>query len=143
MAWQPLPSSQSSEDDERLIATGGEDGAILIWNARKPESKPKCFFTMDLPVVRLAFTPDGAFIAGATPRSVLIWKVDSHSVPRAIWRRPPKDEFENLKGNQDSEEEDEHCLCWDISGQKLAYGANSRVSVTCTKEWKMKGKGER
>jgi WD40 repeat protein len=136
-AWQPLLPDQSGPEDERLIATGGEDGAILIWNARKPESKPKCFFTMDLPVVRLAFTPDGAFIAGATPRSVLIWKVDSHSVPRAIWR-PSKDELENLKSNQDSEEEDEHCLCWDKDGQKLAYGANSRVSVTCTKQ----GRGE-
>lgn len=83
---------------------------------------------MELPVVRLAFTPDGAFIAGATSRSVLIWKVDSHSVPRAVWR-PSRDEFESLKSNQDSEEEDEHCLCWDISGQKLAYGANSRVSI--------------
>ncbi|KAK0766959.1 hypothetical protein N5P37_000689 [Trichoderma harzianum] len=128
MAWQPLPPDQTGPDDERLIATGGEDGAILIWNARKPESKPKCFFTMDLPVVRLAFTPDGAFIAGATPRSVLIWKVDSHTVPRAIWR-PSKDELENLKSNQDSEEEDEHCLCWDRDGQKLAYGANSRLAI--------------
>ncbi|UKZ80476.1 hypothetical protein TrVFT333_008237 [Trichoderma virens FT-333] len=128
MAWQPLLPDQSGPEDERLIATGGEDGAILIWNARKPESKPKCFFTMDLPVVRLAFTPDGAFIAGATPRSVLIWKVDSHSVPRAIWR-PSKDELENLKSNQDSEEEDEHCLCWDKDGQKLAYGANSRLAI--------------
>ncbi|PTB43445.1 hypothetical protein M441DRAFT_67190 [Trichoderma asperellum CBS 433.97] len=128
MAWQPLSPNQTSADEERLIATGGEDGAILIWNARKPESKAKCFFTMELPVVRLAFTPDGAFIAGATSRSVLIWKVDSHSVPRAVWR-PSRDEFENLKSNQDSEEEDEHCLCWDISGQKLAYGANSRLAI--------------
>ncbi|KAL7944364.1 WD40 repeat-like protein [Trichoderma barbatum] len=128
MAWQPLLPDQPDAEDERLIATGGEDGAILIWNARRPESKPKCFFTMDLPVVRLAFTPDGAFIAGATPRSVLIWKVDSHSVPRAIWR-PSKDELENLKSNQDSEEEDEHCLCWDKDGQKLAYGANSRLAI--------------
>ncbi|KAL7795203.1 WD40 repeat-like protein [Trichoderma ceciliae] len=128
MAWQPLPPNQPSADDERLIATGGEDGAILIWNARQPESRAKCFFTMELPVVRLAFTPDGAFIAGATSRSVLIWKVDSHSVPRAVWR-PSKDEFESLRSNQDSEEEDEHCLCWDISGQKLAYGANSRLAI--------------
>ncbi|KAL7805877.1 WD repeat-containing protein [Trichoderma gracile] len=128
MAWQPLPSGELAADDERLIATGGEDGAILIWNARRPESKPKCFFTMDLPVVRLAFTPDGAFIAGATPRSVMIWKVDSHSLPRAVWR-PSRDEFENFRGNSDSEEEDEHCLCWDNTGQKLAYGANSRLAI--------------
>ncbi|KAK2683349.1 WD40 repeat [Fusarium oxysporum f. sp. vasinfectum] len=88
MQWQPLPENQSGPDDERLIATGGDDCAILIWNARMPESKPKCFLTMDSPIMRLAFTPDGAFIAGATSTQILIWKVGSYAVPRASWSRP-------------------------------------------------------
>ncbi|EFY87436.1 WD domain-containing protein [Metarhizium acridum CQMa 102] len=129
MAWQPLPPNQAPHDDERLIATGGDDCAILIWNARKPESKAKCFLTMDLPIVRLAFTPDGAFIAGASSRQVLIWKVDNHTMPRASWNRPPHPGWLSPKGNSDTEEEDEHCLCWDVSGQKLAYGSNSRLAV--------------
>ncbi|OAQ96429.1 hypothetical protein LLEC1_06621, partial [Akanthomyces lecanii] len=103
MEWQPLPASHPVADDVRLIATGGDDCAILIWNARKPESKAECFLTMDSPIVRLAFTPDGAFIAGATSSQVLIWK--------------------------ETDEEDEHCLCWDMTGQKLAYGSNSRLAV--------------
>lgn len=130
MAWQPLPPNQAVPDDERLIATGGDDCAILIWNARKPESKAKCFLTMDLPIVRLAFTPDGAFIAGASSRQVLIWKVDNHTMPRASWNRPPHPGWLSPKGSSDTEEEDEHCLCWDVSGQKLAYGSNSRVSIS-------------
>lgn len=127
MRWQPLPPSQSGPEDERLIATGGDDCAILIWNARKPESKAKCFFTMDSPIVRLAFTPDGAFIAGATATQILIWKVGSHAVPRASWSRPANSGWLSPKTNIESDEEDEHCLCWDADGQKLAYGSNSRV----------------
>ncbi|RDA94804.1 hypothetical protein CP533_4242 [Ophiocordyceps camponoti-saundersi (nom. inval.)] len=129
IAWQPLPPTQVHPDDERLIATGGDDCAILIWNARRPESKAQCFMTMDSPIVRLAFTPDGAFIAGATSRQVLIWKVGSHAMPRASWNRPPHPGWLSPKGLSDSDEEDEHCLCWDVSGQQLAYGSNSRLAV--------------
>ena len=127
MAWQPLPAAQVTNDDERLIATGGEDCAILMWNARMPESKPKWFRTMDGPIVRLAFTPDGAFIAGATATKVLIWKVGNYTSPRAIWTRPATAGWMSPKTTSDTDEEDEHCLCWDASGQKLAYGSSSKV----------------
>ncbi|KAM5355670.1 hypothetical protein ACJ41O_002316 [Fusarium nematophilum] len=129
MQWQPLPTNQPGADDERLIATGGDDCAILVWNARQPESKPKCFLTMDSPIVRLAFTPDGAFIAGATATQVLIWKVGSHAVPRASWSRPAHSGWLSPKATAESDEEDEHCLCWDADGQKLAYGSNSRLAI--------------
>ncbi|KAM0246358.1 hypothetical protein ACHAP5_004831 [Fusarium lateritium] len=129
MQWQPLLENQQGADDERLIATGGDDCAILIWNARMPESKPKCFLTMDSPIMRLAFTPDGAFIAGATSTQVLIWKVGSHAVPRASWSRPVHPGWLSPKANAESDEEDEHCLCWDADGQKLAYGSNSRLAI--------------
>lgn len=126
--WQPLPSSQPTPEDERLIATGGEDCAILLWNARQPESKAKCFLTMDSPIVRLAFTPDGLFIAGATSSQVLIWKVGNNTMPRASWSRLSHPGWLSPKINPEPDEEDEHCLCWDASGQKLAYGSNSKVS---------------
>ena len=127
LAWQPLQSP--CPDDERLLASGGEDGAISIWNARIPDSKPKCSMTMDLPVMALAFTPDGAFIAGATPERILIWKVGDHAIPRASWRRAPHPGWHSSKLNNESEDEDTHCLCWDSTGQKLAYGVNNRVSI--------------
>ncbi|CAM1504222.1 Fc.00g018130.m01.CDS01 [Cosmosporella sp. VM-42] len=129
MQWQPLAPNQPWADHERLIATGGEDCAILIWNARKPEGKAQCFLTMDSPIVRLAFTPDGAFIAGATATQVLIWKVGSYAMPRASWSRPVHPGWSSPKANSESEEEDEHCLAWDASGHKLAYGSNSRLAV--------------
>lgn len=132
MEWQPLPLNQPITDDERLIATGSEDAAICIWNARQPEAKSRCFLTMEMPIVRLAFTPDGAFIAGATPDSVLIWKVNNPHLPRASWRRSSHPGWQSPKAGSESDEDTyaEHCLCWDADGQKLAYGSNSRVSST-------------
>jgi transducin (beta)-like 1 len=135
MMWQPLPAQQAAADDERLIATGGDDCAILLWNARKPESKAKSFLTMDSPIVRLAFTPDGAFIAGATSSQVLIWKVGNNAMPRASWSRPAHPGWLSPRASSETEEEDEHCLCWDASGQKLAYGSNSRVSFGISSDY--------
>ena len=83
---------------------------------------------MEAPIVALAFTPDGAFIAGATAGHILIWKIGDHTVPRASWSRATHPGWLSPKANSEVEEEDEHCLCWDASGHKLAYGANSRVS---------------
>lgn len=128
LAWQPLAGSPP--EDERLLASGGVDGAIFVWNALSGDGKPKCQMTMDSPIVALAFTPDGAFIAGATNERILIWKVGDHSIPRASWSRSPHPGWLSPRINADSEDEDEHCLCWDATGQKLAYGVNHRVSLT-------------
>ncbi|KAJ9141918.1 WD repeat protein [Pleurostoma richardsiae] len=127
LMWQPF--QPAAPVDERLLASGGEDGAISIWNARLPDSKPKCSMTMDLPVVALSFTPDGAFIAGATTDRILIWKIGDHAIPRASWSRMPHPGWLSPRMNGDAEEEDTHCLCWDATGQKLAYAANSRLAV--------------
>lgn len=83
---------------------------------------------MESPIVSIAFTPDGAFIAGATAGRILIWKVGEHTMPRASWSRLPHPGWLSPKASSEPEEEDEHCLCWDADGQRLAYGANSRVS---------------
>ncbi|KAK8130283.1 hypothetical protein PG999_002663 [Apiospora kogelbergensis] len=127
LTWQPLAGSPP--EDERLLASGGVDGAIFVWNALSGDGKPKCQMTMDSPIVALAFTPDGAFIAGATNERILIWKVGDHSIPRASWSRSPHPGWLSPRINADSEDEDEHCLCWDATGQKLAYGVNHRLAV--------------
>ncbi|KAI0799908.1 WD40-repeat-containing domain protein [Xylaria sp. FL0064] len=127
LAFQPGQSPII--ENERLLASGGEDGAIFIWNALAPEGPPKCSMTMGPPIVALAFTPDGAFIAGATSERILIWKVDDHTIPRASWSRVPHPAWLSPRMNPESDEEDEHCLCWDSTGHKLAYGVNSRLAV--------------
>ena len=120
----PLPFS---DDAERLLVSAGEDGAISIWNARSPETKSRSSMTMGSGVVALAFTPDGAFIAGATSERILIWKADDVNVPRASWVRGSELGWQTPQSNDSAPEEDQHCLCWDANGQKLAYGVNSLV----------------
>ncbi|KAF2971433.1 hypothetical protein GQX73_g2107 [Xylaria multiplex] len=127
LAWQPGQSSTT--ENERLLASGGEDGAIFIWNALAPDGPAKCSMTMGPAIVALAFTPDGAFIAGATSERILIWKVDDHGIPRASWSRSPHPGWLSPRMNPESDEEDEHCLCWDSTGHKLAYGVNSRLAI--------------
>ncbi|KAI0885343.1 WD40 repeat-like protein [Annulohypoxylon maeteangense] len=127
IAWQPL--QQQPSGDERLLASGGEDGAVFIWNALATDGKAKCSMTMGPPIVALAFTPDGAFIAGATSERILIWKVGECSIPRASWSRAPHPGWFSPRMNPESDEEDEHCLGWDATGHKLAYGVNSRLAV--------------
>ncbi|KAI6353175.1 hypothetical protein MCOR25_009126 [Pyricularia grisea] len=129
LSWQPLQGNPL--DEERLLASGGEDGIISVWNARVPENKPKWSMTMEPPIVALSFTPDGAFIAGATTDRILIWKVGEYSIPRASWSRTSHPGWSNSKpvNGSPASIEDTHCLCWDASGQKLAYGTNSLIAV--------------
>lgn len=137
LLWQPSPHPVAAGDgSERLLASAGEDGIISLWNVLAPESKPKSSMTMDSAVVSLAFTPDGAYLAGSTDKQVLIWKTAESSLPRACWNRTAAMGVKSPKLNGTAPEEDTHCLCWDAQGQKLAYGVNGQVCllisrVTC------------
>jgi WD40 repeat protein len=119
--------------DERIVATAGDDGILALWNARRPDLPALARLAMPSAVLAAAFTPDGMFIAGATASEVSIWKVGDWFQPRATWTRAPHPGWLSPRtsggGDGDGEDvEDQYCLCWDASGQKLAYGANSRVS---------------
>jgi transducin (beta)-like 1 len=121
------PLAILSDDSERLLASAGEDGAISIWNARSSETKSRSSMTMGSGVVALAFTPDGAFIAGATGERILIWKVDDVNLPRASWIRGSELGWQTPQSHDSATDEDQHCLCWDANGQRLAYGVNGLV----------------
>ncbi|KAI9734803.1 MAG: hypothetical protein M1818_006790 [Claussenomyces sp. TS43310] len=127
LLWQPIsPHSLLDANSERFLASSGEDGIISIWDARA-ESKAKCSMTMDSGVVALAYTPDGAFIAGATGKQILIWRVDDVSIPRARWIRGAEPGWVSPRMSDTSQDEDHHCLCWDADGQKLAYAVNCQL----------------
>lgn len=127
LQWQPLQAPPA--EDERLLASSGEDGVICIWNVRNQDNKPKYSMTMDSPVLGISMTPDGAFIAGATRDKILIWKVGEHAMPRASWTRIPHPGWQSPKANSDTEEEPVSCLGWNSEGQKLVFGVNSRLAV--------------
>ncbi len=128
LQWQPLLTNPS--EDERLLASGGDDNAICIWNVLNPESKPKYSMTMDQAILALSMTPDGAFLAGATRDQIFVWKLGDHAMPRAVWKRPPHPGWLSPGPNGGSEDEEfQPCLGWDAEGQRLVYGANSRLAV--------------
>ncbi len=107
--------------------SGGEDGAVLIWNVRSPENKPKYTITMRQPfaVNNLSVSPDGASIAVATHDRILVWKIGDHALPKASW--VPQPGWQSPNSGTDSEDAIP-CLGWDSEGQRLVYGLENRVS---------------
>lgn len=125
LAWQIPPFA--GEESEVLLASAGDDAVISIWNVHGLETKPRRSMTMESSVEALAFTPDGAFLTGATPNKILIWKIDEVGPPRACWIRGNDQGWATPKSNGSDAVEHHHSLCWNASGQKLAYGAANQV----------------
>ncbi|KAL2136686.1 hypothetical protein VTI74DRAFT_2097 [Chaetomium olivicolor] len=126
LKWQPLQGEPV--EDERLLVSGGEDGAILIWNVRSAENKPKYSITMPPPLAvnNLSMSPDGAFIAVATHDRVMVWKMGEHTIPKASW--VPQPGWQSPNSGTDSEDAIP-CLGWDSEGQRLVYGLENRLAV--------------
>ncbi|KAL2071423.1 hypothetical protein VTL71DRAFT_12658 [Oculimacula yallundae] len=133
LIWQPVQTPEGLADEtERYLASAGEDGAISLWNVHSSNTTPKLSMTMGSAVVALAFTPDGAFIAGGANDKILIWKSDDASTPRAVWTRGEELGWRTPQSHHsgsDEQQEDQFSLCWDAEGRKLAYGVNSRLAV--------------
>ncbi|CZR52974.1 related to nuclear receptor co-repressor/HDAC3 complex subunit TBLR1 [Phialocephala subalpina] len=130
LCWQPLKAPRApGDEEERLLASAGDDGAISIWNARSSDARSKCSMTMNSAVVALSFAPDGEFIAGGTNSHVLIWKVGDVHLPFASWTRGPDPGWSTPHSHDSVVEEDQFSLSWDAGGQRFAYGANSRLAV--------------
>ncbi|KAI9792463.1 MAG: hypothetical protein M1816_002347 [Peltula sp. TS41687] len=87
--WQPLKEGSSfNQGQPRRLATCSVDGTIRIWNGVEPYQCLRVypFGKARLPVLDMAFSPDGSLIAGASETKVLIWDVNSPSrFPRASW----------------------------------------------------------
>lgn len=117
------------ENSERLLASAGEDGAISLWNARSADSKPKYAMTMQSAILSMAFTPDGAYLAGATNLQILIWKTDDVNLPRCSWLRNDDAGWRTPQTQDSTNDEDQFSLSWDAKGQQLAYAVNSKLAV--------------
>jgi transducin (beta)-like 1 len=79
-------------------------------------------------VVALSFTPDGAFLASATSRQILIWRMEDVSTPRARWNLDSERDLGDDTMNAPDDEQERN-LSWDASGHKLAYGINNSVCL--------------
>ncbi|KAK4101042.1 WD40 repeat-like protein [Parathielavia hyrcaniae] len=131
LKWQPLQGDAT--DDERLLVSGGEDGAIFVWNVRSAENKPKYSITMPPPLAvnNLSISPDGASIAVATHDRILVWKMGDHAMPMASW--VPQPGWQSPGSGTDGEDAIP-CLGWDSKGQRLVYGLENRLAVISLRE---------
>jgi WD40 repeat protein len=113
-------------EDERLLVSGGEDGAILVWNVRSTENKPKYPIPMppSLAVNNLSMTPDGSHVAVATQDRILVWKVGEQTMPEASWALQPG--WQSPNPGTDTEDA-VPCLGWDADGRRLVYGLENKV----------------
>lgn len=75
--------------DGRVLATGGADGAVKLWDVGTGELKRSMAAESKAPpgdarVVTVAFSPDGKVVAaGSDPRDVRLWDVETGALRRA------------------------------------------------------------
>ncbi|KAF0272602.1 hypothetical protein FOG51_02326 [Hanseniaspora uvarum] len=70
----------ATSPDQTLIATGGKDGKLFIWNAK--ETQPSCSFSFDLneEIYAIAFCSNRFFMAVSTPTGVKIIDIEKETV---------------------------------------------------------------
>jgi WD40 repeat protein len=69
-------TSMAFTSNGRLLATGGSDGRVRVWNVSDGQRLKD--FRVDSPVIRVAFSEDGGMVAAATEKGVLsIWGTDA------------------------------------------------------------------
>ncbi|XBW37236.1 hypothetical protein QEN19_002819 [Hanseniaspora menglaensis] len=69
----------ATSPDQTLIATGGKDGKLFIWNVK--ETEPSCSFTFDLneEIFAVAFCPTKFCVAVSTPSGIKIVDMESEN----------------------------------------------------------------
>jgi WD40 repeat protein len=77
---------------QNLVATGGEDGKVRVWNLSNPDKIPADpFITFEDAhggsVTAAAFSPDGRFLATASGRDVSVWSVGER---KKLYELPPE-----------------------------------------------------
>ena len=91
VAWQP---------NSATIAASGQDGAVVLWNVDRT-IEPKRLRRATNWTERLAYTPDGKFLAASTSRTVTVWGAQGEllhesaphpgTVAAIAWDKPGRD----------------------------------------------------
>lgn len=132
---RPEPLAQEAEASSSLIlATSSIDDTLRVWNVNLQSKEITNIHTLSLvpkvPVLTLAFSPDGYAVSAATVDAVAIWNVDRGGVPLATWTAPGAREAKKATTNGDVQVENMvqyRCLAWDSDSKRLIMGYGSQV----------------
>ncbi len=85
-------AATGSKAKGHLVAVGGDDGKVRLWDVANPDKLPKePVATLDEAhvggVTAMAFTPDGRHLATASGREVFVWSVADR---RKLYALPPE-----------------------------------------------------
>ena len=133
MEIQPRPVAGSDTASfetiaSSLLAIAFDSGIIQLRDAQQPYNVIRRL-RMDVPVMAIAFSPDGYLLAAAGLDSVFVWSEGSGVIPQATWRAPANQW--NIDGPSDDTEAGlSYSLSWNVDGQKLIYTVGNQVSKT-------------
>ena len=126
---QPMTDNKIASSEEGVIAIlaiAFDSGIVQLRDARKPSEIIRRL-RMDVPVMAIAFSPDGHLLAAAGLDSVTIWNSKTGVIPQATWRASA-DRWKTDVFGDDVESGLDHSLSWNSDGEKLIYMLGNQVS---------------
>ncbi|KAI9718193.1 MAG: hypothetical protein M1812_004183 [Candelaria pacifica] len=136
--FRPMLNGFTDESNPAsCLVTTCTDGKVRLWKVDGAfELMQEFFMGPSVPAMAASFSPDGALIAAASYRRLLIWDAEKGNVPIASWNVGTEQwptEEEVVEGGSS----EEHLLKWQVDGGRLAYGLGHRVSGQKQKSEKM------
>ena len=127
-----------------LLASGSDDGTVQLWNSELESLGELSAFG---PVVSLAFSPDGKYLAAGTSKtnSVIVWSIDSSPPTQVHTIRGHSRQIHGVAFGEDSKtlwtaSEDQYLKVWNLARcepvqtlnrvateSKVSYAADGRV----------------
>lgn len=125
------------------FATSSVDGTVKIWRYNDQFATIECQFKLSLadavPILGMAYTPDGQALAAASYDKVVLWKAENRGPSLAKWegdenswggaylkrhRRVSQGETMSEDGGR---EDTDHWLAWDAESSRLAFALGNQV----------------
>ena len=145
--FQPIPKASGHKmSARRILATSSLDCTVRLWNAQKP-TKPRTFhMSPKAPVLALAFSPDGSYVAAASSNHVQVWLATVDEQPVARWDAAIEKDLDisngvnghaEMNGNGvdgdsgygDDADEPLSLLSWTADSSKLFFSAGNKVKA--------------